>query len=106
MVANIIRPEYTPEAMQRLYNLTPFIVLGSALLGLVGMEKRLSGGRAQGGRGQITGRCSGNPIGVAVKTLRDNRRARGFFFFVFISIFAIFLQDNILRKSSVLRSSA
>ncbi|NJL57339.1 BCD family MFS transporter [bacterium] len=45
MAAGAIRsvmPEYTPEAMQRLYNLTPFIVIGSTLLGVLGMEKRLN----------------------------------------------------------------
>ncbi|MEZ4835552.1 MAG: PucC family protein [Caldilineaceae bacterium] len=98
VVMNIIRPEYTPEAMQRLYNLTPFIVLGSALLGLVGMEKRLSGDALKAAVAKSRAAAPvGNPIGVAVKTLRDNRQARGFFFFVFISIFAIFLQDNILE---------
>ena len=53
-----VMPYYTPEAMQRLYNLTPLVVLGFTLLGIVGMEKRLTGealkvaiARACGGSG-------------------------------------------------------
>jgi len=42
VVMNIVRPEFSPEAMQDLYNLTPLIVIGSTLLGVIGMEKRLS----------------------------------------------------------------
>lgn len=98
VVMNIVRPEYTPEAMQRLYNLTPFIVIGSALLGVIGMEKRLKGDALKAAVTKSkTAAPVGNPIGVAMQTLRDNKQARGFFFFVFISIFAIFLQDNILE---------
>ena len=36
-------------------------------------------------------------MSAAAKVLRQNKQARGFFVFVFIAIFAIFLQDNILE---------
>lgn len=98
VVMNIIRPEYTPEAMQRLYNLTPFIVIGSALLGIVGMEKRLKGDQLTASLAKANAALPvGNPLSVAARTLKENRQARGFFAFVFISILAIFLQDNILE---------
>ncbi|MBI1296237.1 MFS transporter [bacterium] len=98
VVMNIVRPEYTREAMQSLYNLTPFIVISSALLGVIGMEKRLKGDALTAALAKSRAAAPvGNPVGVAIKTLRENKQARGFFFFVFISIFAIFLQDNILE---------
>jgi BCD family chlorophyll transporter-like MFS transporter len=98
VVMNIVRPEYTPEAMQRLYNLTPFIVIGSALLGVLGMEKRLKGEELAASIVKANAALPvGNPVAVAVRTIRENRQARGFFAFVFISILAIFLQDNILE---------
>lgn len=98
VVMNIVRPEYSPEAMQRLYNLTPFIVLGSAVLGLVGIEKRLTGEELEASIARARAVAPpGNPIAVAIKLLRENKQARGFFAFVFISIFSIFLQDNILE---------
>lgn len=93
-----VMPYYTPEAMQRLYNLTPFVVLGCTLLGVVGMEKRLKGEALKIAVVQARAVApEGNPLSVAAKVLRQNKQARGFFVFVFVSIFAIFLQDNILE---------
>lgn len=97
-IMNSIMPEYTPAAMQRLYNLTPFIVIGSSLLGVVGIEKRLT-------QAEITAAIEttnsilpeGNPIGIALQQLKTNAQARGFFAFIFVSILSIFLQDNILE---------
>lgn len=97
-VMRAIMPEFTPEAMQRLYNLTPMIVIGSTLLGVVFVEKRLTGAaltqsitRAQ------SAAPAGNPLRAASKILRENKQARGFFAFLFVGILAIFLQDNILE---------
>jgi BCD family chlorophyll transporter-like MFS transporter len=98
IVMNIVRPEYTPEAMQRLYNLTPFIVIGSTLLGVIGMEKRLKGAALQESIEKAEAASPpGNPLSAAYHLLRDNPQTRGFFLFIFVSIFAIFLQDNILE---------
>ncbi|MGJ3239684.1 MAG: BCD family MFS transporter [Anaerolineae bacterium] len=91
-------PEYSPAAMQRLYNLTPFIVIGSVLLGIVGMEKRLNDEEIKIAIEKAEHVAPvGNPIKAAVSVLRENKQAAGFFAFVFISIFSIFLQDNILE---------
>lgn len=97
-VMKSMMPVYTPEAMQRLYNLSPFIVIGCTLLGVVGIEKRMNA--AQRAVAVAKARAvapSGNPISVALQVLRKNNQARGFFAFVFIAIFSIFLQDNILE---------
>lgn len=98
VVMNQVMPAFTPEAMQRLYNLSPWIVIGFTLLGVVGMEKRLNA--EQQAEAIIRAKAvapEGNPVQVAMQVLRQNSQARGFFLFVFISIFAIFLQDNILE---------
>lgn len=98
IVMNIVRPEYTPEAMQRLYNLTPFIVIGSTLLGVIGLEKRLKGAALEESIAKAEAAAPpGNPLASAVQLLRENPQTRGFFIFIFVSIFAIFLQDNILE---------
>lgn len=96
-VMNSVRSEYTPESMQQLYNLTPFIVIISAVLGLVGIEKRLSPEAAKAARQTEFARPGENAVGAALNILRENPQARNFFAFVFISILAIFLQDNILE---------
>ena len=97
-VMNQVAPVYTPESMQRLYGLTPLIVIGSVLLGVVGIEKRLKGEALQAAVARSrTAAPSGNPLQAAVEVLRRNRQARAFFLFVFISIFSIFLQDPILE---------
>lgn len=91
-------PVYTPEAMQSLYNLSPFVVIGCSLLGLIGVEKRLKGAEREAAIARARAVApAGNPIIVALRVLRENKQARGFFAFVFISIFSIFLQDNILE---------
>jgi len=98
VVMNIVRPEYSPEAMQRLYNLTPFIVILSALIGVLGMEKRLTGDALRVAQAQARAAApEGNPLRVAAQTLRANPQARGFFVFLFVAMLAIFLQDNILE---------
>jgi len=98
VVMNAVRPEYTPEAMQTLYNLTPPIVIGTILIGVAGFERRLSAEEIA----EATERAKrvapeGNPIAVSLRVLRDNRETRAFFAFIFVAIFAIFLQDNILE---------
>lgn len=98
IIMSIVMPEYSPEGMQRLYNLTPFIVLGSGLIGLVGIERRLKGDALQKALEQSAEVTpAGNPVTAAITVLRENRQSWGFFAFIFISILAIFLQDNILE---------
>ena len=98
VLMNKVRPEYSPEAMQALYNLTPFIVIGSTLLGVWGLEKRLSPAEMTESlqRARLIA-PPGNPLRVAWQTLNRNAETRSFFLFIFVAIFAIFLQDNILE---------
>lgn len=97
-VMKSMMPVYTPESMQQLYNLTPFVVIGCSLLGVVGIEKRLKGDALKKAVAQARAVApAGNPIAVSWQVLRENKQARGFFAFVFIAIFSIFLQDNILE---------
>jgi len=98
VVMNKVRPEYSPEAMQALYNLTPFIVIGFTLLGVWGVEKRMSPAEIAESlqRARLVA-PPGNPLRVAWQTLNRNPETRSFFLFIFVAIFAIFLQDNILE---------
>lgn len=100
VVFNIVwpEPEYTLAAMQRLYNLTPVIVIGSILLGIIGIEKRLTGPELEAALVKAQSVTpKGNPIQASIQMLRSNPQAKAFFTFVFVSIFSIFLQDNILE---------
>jgi MFS transporter, BCD family, chlorophyll transporter len=91
-------PIYTPEAMQSLYNLTPMVVIGSVLLGLVGMERRLKGEALAAAVAKArVAVAPGNALRAAVGLLRENRQVRAFFAFVMAAILAIFLQDSILE---------
>ena len=98
VLMNKVRPEYSPEAMQALYNLTPFIVIGFTLMGIWGVEKRMSKQEIAESlqRARLVA-PPGNPLVVAWQTLNRNAETRAFFLFIFIAIFAIFLQDNILE---------
>ena len=98
VVFNIVRPEYSLEAMQRLYNLTPFVVIISILVGTLGIERRLKGEQLEAAMEQSRQAApDGNAIQAALNILRKNAKAREFFIFVFVAIFSIFLQDNILE---------
>lgn len=89
---------YTPEKMQALYNLTPWIVMISALLGILGVEQRRS--RAEFAALQVQAQQAlpaGSALGAALALLRENAQVRAFFAFVLLSILGIFLQDAVLE---------
>jgi len=98
VVMNIVRPEFTPEAMQNLYNLTPLIVVGSTLLGVIGVERRMSREQLEEARAKARALAPpGNPLASALTLLRQNPHTRAFFAFIFLAIFSIFLQENIIE---------
>jgi len=98
IVMNIVRPEYSPEAMQTLYNLTPLIVIGSTLIGIIGVERRMNPEQLAEARDKARALAPpGNPLASAVTLLRQNPHTRAFFAFIFIAIFSIFLQENIVE---------
>lgn len=98
IIFNIVRKEYSFAAMQWLYSLTPLIVIGSIVLGTIGLEPRLKGEalvKVVKQAKKVT--PEGNSIQAALKILIENSQARDFFIFIFVAIFSIFLQDNILE---------
>jgi MFS transporter, BCD family, chlorophyll transporter len=98
VVMNRIRPEYSPELMQRLYNLTPFVVVICTLVGVVGIEKRLNPQELETARLRARALAPpGNPLGSAFQLLRENPSTRAFFAFIVVSIFSIFLQENVIE---------
>jgi len=98
VVMNAMRSEFTPEGMQRLYNLTPFIVMGCTLLGILGMEKRMNPEELRIARDKARALAPpGNPIRSALGLLSSNPSTRGFFAFIAIAIFSIFLQENLIE---------
>lgn len=98
VVMNMVRPEFSPEAMQRLYNLTPLVVLGSTLIGIIGMERRMSRKELEEAQAQALALAPpGNPISSAIELLRINPQTRAFFAFIALAMFSIFLQENIIE---------
>ena len=98
IIAQIVMPTFDMVAMQRLYNLSPLVVVASTLLGVLGIEKRLRGDeRALVQQQARAAQPEGGALRAATATLRTNAQARAFFGFIFLAILAIFLQDNVLE---------
>lgn len=98
VVMNAVRPEFTPEAMQNLYNLTPLIVIGSTLIGVIGMERRMNAQQLEEARAKARSLAPpGNPLTSALKLLQQNPQTRAFFAFISLAMFSIFLQENIIE---------
>lgn len=98
-VSREMMPVYNPEAMQQLYNLTPVVVLVTLVIGLIGMERRIS---PEDHKILLASQPeeTTTPIGtfrVARSLMRTNPQVRGFFAFVLLAIMGIFLQDAILE---------
>lgn len=97
-VTKSVMPEYDPVKMQTLYNLTLPIVLITSLIGLVGMERRIS--REEHAALMARPRAeshTGNAFRVFWSLFNANAHVRRFFLFVLFAIFGIFLQDGILE---------
>ncbi|MEI7645419.1 MAG: BCD family MFS transporter [Chloroflexales bacterium] len=98
-VSRVIMPTYSPETMQFLYNLTPAIVLLTMIIGLIGIEPRIT----KEAHAKLLAKQpeeSDSPLGtlrVAARLMASNPQARGFFFYVLLGIMGIFLQDAILE---------
>jgi BCD family chlorophyll transporter-like MFS transporter len=98
VVMNAVRPEFTPEAMQTLYNLTPPIVMGSVLLGVLGVERRLRPAEIRKAAARARALAPpGNPMVSAARLISVNRQARLFFAFIACAIFALFLQESLIE---------
>lgn len=91
LVSGSLMPTYTAEAMQALYNLTPLVMLGCLLFGLLGLERRAAANPTQ----TVDGLAISVP-GV-IQVLQQNPQARTFAGFLFVLNLGIFLQDAILE---------
>jgi BCD family chlorophyll transporter-like MFS transporter len=91
-IASQIMPVYSPEQMQFLYNLTPFIAVGSTLLGLIGMERRQTSSEQRSQLSQPAAHdLPENPFRAALNLLETNTQVRGFFLFMLLAIAGIFI---------------
>jgi BCD family chlorophyll transporter-like MFS transporter len=98
IIIRVMMPEYSAAAMQQLYNLTPWFVIGSALLGVAGLERRLKGADLAAAIGRARALApSGNALRSALNLLRDQPQVRAFFGFMFLAMLGIFLQDPLLE---------
>jgi MFS transporter, BCD family, chlorophyll transporter len=98
VVMNIVRPEFSPELMQRLYNLTPFVVVGCTIIGIIGIERRMNPEELEAARVKARSLApAGNPLASAFTLLKENPSTRAFFAFIAVAIFSIFLQENIIE---------
>jgi BCD family chlorophyll transporter-like MFS transporter len=99
-VAGDIMPSYDPAKMQQLYNLTPWVVMGTALLGVLGIERRISKKEEAALLAAQPANESFSPLStfrVAAGLMRGNTQVRAFFVFVLLAIMGVFLQDAILE---------
>jgi BCD family chlorophyll transporter-like MFS transporter len=99
-VAGKIMPSYDPAKMQQLYNLTPLVVMITALVGVLGIERRLSPKEQATFLAAMPEQEDVSPLGtfrVAANLMRGNVQVRAFFLFVLLAIMGIFLQDAILE---------
>lgn len=98
VVMNAVRPEFSPEAMQNLYNLTPPIVLVTVLIGVIGVERRLKPAEIRQAAARARALAPpGNPLLSAARLISINRQARLFFAFIACAIFALFLQESLIE---------
>lgn len=98
VVMNAVRPEFSPAAMQNLYNLTPPIALGAVILGVAGVERRLSQPELVQAAARARAMAPpGNPLLSAAQLVSRNRQARYFFAFVACAILALFLQESLIE---------
>jgi BCD family chlorophyll transporter-like MFS transporter len=92
VVFRLLMPEFTPEAMQRLYTITPLVVMALGLLSVWGLERRLTPAEVLAARANPHITADAAPIRESLALLA-NPSARIFFLFILLSFPAIFLQD-------------
>jgi BCD family chlorophyll transporter-like MFS transporter len=99
-VARAIMPVYDPAQMQFLYNLTPIVVMTTAILGVIGLEKRIGKEELAKQVAESKAQEVASPLGtfrIFSRLMGSNPHVRGFFFFVLLAVMGIFLQDAILE---------
>lgn len=99
VVAGNMMPNYDPVKMQQLYNLTPIVVMVTAILGTLGLDRRLTAEELKA-EVKLQHQEEASPIEafrITKRLLAGNQHARFFFIFVLLSVLGIFLQDAILE---------
>lgn len=90
----VLMPEYSPAAMQRMYCLSPLVMVGGTILGLWGLETRLSAQQvAEIRRDPPKPVRLLEPMKESMAVLAYNRHAALFFVFIVFSLLSVFLQD-------------
>jgi MFS transporter, BCD family, chlorophyll transporter len=90
----LLMPQYSPEAMQAMYNLSPFVMVGITVLGLWGLEQRLTPEQlAEIKRNPPKPVKLLEPMKESMNVISHNRHAALFFVFIIFSLLSVFLQD-------------
>ncbi|GAB3096435.1 BCD family MFS transporter [Aestuariicella hydrocarbonica] len=93
-VFGLLMPEYSLEAMQDLYNLTPFVMLSITFLGLFKLETPLNAEQLQTLKNNPPKPVKLlDPMKESMAVLGYNRHAFLFFVFIIFSLLSVFLQD-------------
>lgn len=98
----ILMPEYDYDRMREIYAWFVPVIFGVTLLGLLGVEKRLTAqDREEIARAAVSEdgkqeRLLASLVGFVVDAFKKSE-TRYFFFFIFFAMFGIYLQDNILE---------
>ena len=90
----ILMPEYSHEAMQRMYNLSPLVMVGITCLGLWGLETRLTPEQVEEIKRNPPKPVSlFEPMKESMAVIGYNKHAALFFLFIIFSLLSVFLQD-------------
>lgn len=88
LATGAIMPVYSPERMQFLYNLTPLVMGGLILLGLLGLEPRV---------GSSPGTVMPELPPGGLRGMLSNPEVNRFFLFLFLIFLGVYVQDTILE---------
>ncbi|ARN73161.1 BCD family MFS transporter [Oceanicoccus sagamiensis] len=95
-VFGLLMPEYTPEGMQFMYNLSPLVMMSITILGLWGLETKLTPEQlAEIKRNPPKPVKLLEPMKESINVIQYNRHAALFFVFIIFSLLSVFLQDMI-----------
>jgi MFS transporter, BCD family, chlorophyll transporter len=93
VVFRLLMPTYSLEAMQNLYNLTPFVVMALGVFSVFGLEKKLTAAEIEKIKSIVATRALPNPVRESLNLLSHNATAKKFFLFITLAFMGIFLQD-------------
>ncbi len=90
----LLMPVYSHDAMQAMYSLSPLIMVGITILGLWGLETRLTAQQLADIKNNPPKQVKMlEPIKESLAVISYNRQAMLFFVFIIFSLLSVFLQD-------------